>query len=54
MLELYNSRLATCNSSQHELIAKFARVSTSLELPGVQYSGHILYLRLPARQCVMM
>ena len=29
--------LATCNFSENELIAKFARVSTSLKLPGIQY-----------------
>ena len=32
-----STRLATCNFSENELIAKFARVSTSLKLPGIQY-----------------
>ena len=31
-----STRLATCNFSENELIAKFARVSTSLKLPGIQ------------------
>ena len=31
------TRLASCNFSENELIAKFARVSTSLKLPGIQY-----------------
>ena len=29
-----STRLATCNFSENELITKFARVSTSLKLPG--------------------
>ena len=29
-----STRLATCNFSENELIAKFARVFTSLKLPG--------------------
>ena len=38
VLELQcSTRLATCNFSENELIAKFARVSTSLKLPGIQY-----------------
>ena len=32
-----STRLATCNLSENELIAKFARVFTSLKLPGIQY-----------------
>ena len=32
-----STRLATCNFSENELIAKFVRVSTSLKLPGIQY-----------------
>ena len=32
-----STRLATCNLSKNELIAKFARVSTSLKLLGIQY-----------------
>ena len=32
-----STRLATCNFSENELIAKSARVSRSLKLPGIQY-----------------
>ena len=32
-----STRLATCNFSENELIATFARVFTSLKLPGIQY-----------------
>ena len=31
-----STKLATCNFSESELIAKFARVSTSLKFPGIQ------------------
>ena len=34
------TRLATCNFSENELIAKFARVFTSLKLPGIQYTSY--------------
>ena len=34
-----STRLATCNFSENEWIAKFARVLTSLKLPGMQYDS---------------
>ena len=37
-----STRLMTCNFSENELIPNFARVFTSLKLPGIQYiSGEI-------------
>ena len=33
-----STKLANCNFSENELIAKFARVSTSLKLSGIQYA----------------
>ena len=35
-----STKLATCNFSENELIAKFARVLTSLKLPVITYTVH--------------
>ena len=40
---LCSTRLATCNFSEDELIAKFARVSMSLKLPGIQYRQKVCH-----------
>ena len=42
-----SGRLATCNFSENDLTAKFARVSTSLKLPSIRHCDSLKYLFSP-------